>query len=85
MKDLATYIEEQKYLETANRLLMTDHEIMRSFLVDLKHPEGYGHAVSEEVRKLAARILNGLNTTCNGFCGEYECKENLDNCKRTKK
>ena len=23
--------------------------------------------------------------TCNGFCGEYECKENQANCKRIKK
>lgn len=22
---------------------------------------------------------------CNGFCGEYECKENQANCKRLKK
>ena len=21
-------------------------------------------------------------STCNGFCGEYECKENQDGCKR---
>jgi hypothetical protein len=25
------------------------------------------------------------NKPCNGFCGEYECKENQANCKRIKK
>jgi hypothetical protein len=35
-------------------------------------------------------VLNNLvdyykHTNCNGFCGEYECKENQANCKRIKK
>ena len=35
-------------------------------------------------------VLNNLvdyykHTNCNGFCGEYECKENKANCKRIKK
>ena len=27
-------------------------------------------------------ILRKTQSTCNGFCGEYECKENQDGCKR---
>ncbi len=31
----------------------------------------------------AANAIESFNT-CNGFCGEYECKENQANCKRIK-
>ena len=33
----------------------------------------------------ARAILKKASFACNGFCGEYECKENQDNCKRLKK
>jgi hypothetical protein len=30
----------------------------------------------------ARAILRKAHERCNGFCGEYECKENQSNCKR---
>ena len=30
----------------------------------------------------ARAIIRKAQSTCNGFCGEYECKENQDGCKR---
>jgi hypothetical protein len=33
----------------------------------------------------ARAILREAQSNCNGFCGEYECKENQANCKRLKK
>ena len=35
-------------------------------------------AIVEEIRA----ILRKAQPTCNGFCGEYECKENQAGCKR---
>jgi hypothetical protein len=34
--------------------------------------------------QFARAILKKASETCNGFCGEYECKENQANCKRIK-
>jgi hypothetical protein len=40
----------------------------------------------EEIRfKIAEAILRKAQSNCNGFCGEYECKENQAHCKRLKK
>ena len=33
----------------------------------------------------ARAILREAQSNCNGFCGEYECKENQAYCKRLKK
>jgi hypothetical protein len=57
MKDTDILISENKYLEQVNMKLSMDHNRMKSFLEDLKHPESYGHAVTPEVRQLAAKIL----------------------------
>ena len=32
--------------------------------------------------RLCKAILRQAQSSCNGFCGEYECKENQENCKR---
>ena len=34
------------------------------------------------IYKFARAILRKAQSTCNGFCGEYECKENQAICKR---
>lgn len=60
MKDTATLISENKHLEDVNIKLSMDHHKMKLFLEDLKHPEAYGHAVTPEVRQVAARILREL-------------------------
>ena len=41
----------------------------------------------EGLRKAFAKLQNDFDkrqaqSNCNGFCGEYECKENQGNCKR---
>lgn len=36
--------------------LLAKVERLRNFLLDLRHPEAYGHAVTQEVRQLAARL-----------------------------
>jgi len=41
----------------------------------------------EGLRKAFAKLQNDFDkrraqSNCNGFCGEYECKENQSNCKR---
>jgi hypothetical protein len=60
MKDQDVLISENKYLESINEKLMFDNEKMKRFLGDLRHPEAYGHAVTPEVRQVAARILGEL-------------------------
>lgn len=35
--------------------------------------------------ELSRQELKKASETCNGFCGEYECKENQANCKRINK
>jgi hypothetical protein len=36
-------------------------------------------------REMLLRLFKKASFNCNGFCGEYECKENQPNCKRIKK
>ena len=43
---------------------------------------GYEVGTLEQAEEFAKK-RNYAN--CNGFCGEYECKENQANCKRLKK
>jgi hypothetical protein len=45
---------------------------------------GYATAVGQILEDMKA-ILKKASFTCNGFCGEQECKENQDGCKRIKK
>ena len=40
---------------------------------------------AKDIIDFARAILKKASETCNGFCGEHECKENQDNCKRIKK
>ena len=35
-----------------------------------------------QTNEFARAILRKAQDRCNGFCGEYECKENQSNCKR---
>ena len=39
-------------------------------------------AYEQYVFEQAIAILRKAQSTCNGFCGEYECKENQSICKR---
>ena len=39
---------------------------------------------AKDIIDFARAILKKASKTCNGFCGEYECKENQANCKRIK-
>lgn len=50
------------------------------WLIDNGYPE-------YEVKKMGDYffVRGWYEETCNGFCGEYECKENQANCKRIKK
>jgi hypothetical protein len=46
-----------------------------------------GKKLLEGLRKSFAKLQNDFDkrighVRCNGFCGEYECKENQANCKR---
>lgn len=59
-KDIATLTDEAKYLESTLEHFRRDHAVMRLFLGELISPEGYGYAVSQEVRKKASEILRGL-------------------------
>ena len=43
-----------------NAELRLENHRMRVFLQELTDPEGYGHAVTAEVRQLAKRILVGV-------------------------
>ena len=36
----------------------------------------------DDLCTFARAILRKAQSTCNGFCGEYECKENQSICKR---
>lgn len=60
MKDTDILISENKYLEQVNMKLSMDHNKMKFFIQELLHPEAFGHAVTPEVRQVAARILKEL-------------------------
>ena len=44
-----------------------------------------GHSSIEQLKWFARAILREAQSNCNGFCGEYECKENQAHCKRLRK
>ena len=52
---------------------LTDEEITAIWQTD----ECY-----QKAQAFARAILRKAQDRCNGFCGEYECKENQSNCKR---
>ena len=58
---------------------LTDEEI-KSEAKYLCH--GWHSENPERLVLFARAILRKAQSTCNGFCGEYECKENQDGCKR---
>ena len=39
----------------------------------------------QHIVEFASAILKKASFNCNGFCGEQECKEHQDGCKRIKK
>jgi hypothetical protein len=59
-KDLATLQNECAYFEQELTNFKIDHTVMRRFLGELLSPEGYGYAVTPEIRSKASEILRGL-------------------------
>ena len=59
------------YTHPVKELTLTDDEVMDLWNQASSHPSEFARA-----------ILRKAQATCNGFCGEYECKENQSNCKR---
>lgn len=57
MKDIATLSSEVDYLTGELAKAKADIGFIRRFVAQLTHPEDYGHAVSDEVRKHAQFIL----------------------------
>jgi hypothetical protein len=62
---------------------LSDEEIDR--VVDKTYGVPRNPGIYAAHRRLARAILKKASFTCNGFCGEQECKENQDGCKRIKK
>ena len=70
-------------LYTHSAKTLTDDEIYKlvgEFWIDGSFDDGELDYVG-----FARAILKKASFTCNGFCGEQECKENQDDCKRIKK
>lgn len=66
-------------LEKLQHRELTDEEITQVF------DECYPNNADGDVVTLvdfARAILRKAHSNCNGFCGEYECKENQAGCKR---
>ena len=66
---------------------LTDDEIITladEHLITVEEYIGMGDYVSyvEGEIEFARAILRKAQESCNGFCGEYECKENKAGCKR---
>ena len=58
---------------------LTDEEIMEL----IPSSDSYDTYLSkEDFVDFARAILRKAQESCNGFCGEYECKENKARCKR---
>ena len=62
---------------------LTDEEILILWTSSnfVRYTEN-GHIDEIFFNKFARAILRKAQSTCNGFCGEYECKENQAICKR---
>lgn len=59
-KDIATLNNEIAYFEHNLANFRKDHAIMRRFIGEMLSPEGYGYAVTPEIRQKASEILRGL-------------------------
>lgn len=59
-KDIATLQSEIAYFEEQLANFRQDHAVMRRFIGEILSPEGYGYAVTPEIRSRAAEILRNL-------------------------
>ena len=64
------------YLESTHTAGLTDEEIAEVY-EKCEWSSGYVYW-----KEFARAILRKAQSNCNGFCGEYECKENKGGCKR---
>jgi hypothetical protein len=74
---------EEELLKTPQIKELSDEEIYKlagKFWIEGSFDDGELDYVG-----FARAILKKASFTCNGFCGEQECKENQDDCKRIKK
>ena len=60
MKDVATLQNEVAYFEQELVNFKLDHAVMRRFIGEILSPEGYGYAVTPEIRSKSAEILRNL-------------------------
>jgi hypothetical protein len=74
---IAEAIGFDKGYKAATAKTLTDEEVIRI----VKRFVGTEPLVHE----IEQAILKKASFTCNGFCGEQECKDNQDGCKRIKK
>jgi len=63
---------------------LTDEEILTEWFKIFAPEPGIGKNVTNGVFEFAKAILKIAQESCNGFCGEIECKENKAKCKRQK-
>ena len=97
LNDIETYLEETAELPwgTAHIILMEAKEQINSLQRQLDNKEltdeemdtivrdFFGEVDSfYDFRLVIRRCIRKAQEKCNGFCGEYECKENQSICKR---
>ena len=83
MADLIQELERRGLITTPQIKELSDEEIYKlagKFWIEGSFDDGELDYVG-----FARAILKKASFTCNGFCGEQECKENQDGCKRIKK
>jgi hypothetical protein len=81
---IAESIGFDKGYKAATAKTLTDGEIVKIF--QTTEFWQYSDLVHEnDAIEFARAILKKASFTCNGFCGEQECKEKQDGCKRIKK
>ena len=64
---------------------LTDEEINKLWAESHEDGIAMQQGFTTQQHYFAHLILRKAQSTCNGFCGEYECKENQAICKRKAK
>ena len=78
--EIADFLEENMMVV---EVLLGDVTIA-SIILTIRHQHAEIEALKKSLKEYNDIFLGKAQSECNGFCGEYECKENQSNCKRKK-
>ena len=76
------HFEDEPQAEELHEILQSNAELTDEKIYEIWFRFGCGMPWTANTKTFARALIREAQSTCNGFCGEYECKETLSGCKR---